>query len=109
MKRFLSIIGLALAPSLFFGAECRADPVSADCTYQGRALFGKIQVVKSFPDIKIQVVKSFPDLKVQWVNSFPDKCGKWQKVENFPDLKVQFVESFPDIKIEFVQSFPGVP
>ena len=70
-------------------------------------LFGKIQIVKSFPDVKVQVVDSFPDLKVQVVKSFPDKPGKWQFVDSFPDYKVQYVDSFPDLKIKFVKSFPG--
>ena len=72
-------------------------------------LYGKVQIVTSFPDIKVQVVNSFPDIKVQTVTSFPDACGKWQYVESFPDFKVQFVESFPDIKVQFVESFPGIP
>ena len=70
-------------------------------------LFGKIKIVKSFPDVKVQVVDSFPDLKVQVVTSFPDKPGKWQFVDSFPDYKVQYVDSFPDVKIKFVKSFPG--
>ena len=70
-------------------------------------LYGKIEVVDSFPDVKIQKVDSFPDIKVKWVNSFPDSPGKWQKVDSFPDYKVQFVDSFPDYKVQFVDSFPG--
>lgn len=70
-------------------------------------LFGKIQFVQSFPDVKVQVVTAFPDIKVQIVNAFPDKPGKWQKVSSFPDYKVQIVNSFPDYKIQYVQSFPG--
>ena len=83
--------------------------VGQSCTFKGKKLWGKIQVVKAFPDLKVQVVKAFPDLKVQKVNAFPDKCGKWQFVEAFPDLKVQFVDAFPDVKIQFVDAFPGVP
>ena len=77
------------------------------CTLNGKALFGKVQVVKSFPDFRVQVVKSFPNLKVQRVTSFPDACGKWQWVNSFPDFTVEYVESFPDFTIEFVESFPG--
>ena len=77
------------------------------CMLNGKTLFGKVQVVKSFPDFKIQVVKSFPDLKVQRVTSFPDACGKWQWVTSFPDFTVQYVDSFPDFTIEYVESFPG--
>lgn len=90
------------------------DPASAAsldkeaCTFNGFALYGKVEVVDSFPDIKVQKVTSFPDLKVQEVTSFPDDCGQWQFVTSFPDVKIQYVESFPDIKIEFVTSFPGL-
>jgi|TARA_B110000881_G_scaffold208075_1_gene212880 hypothetical protein len=70
-------------------------------------IYGKIQIVTSFPDYKVQVVNSFPDLKVQVVNAFPDKPGKWKMVNSFPDYKIQLVNSFPDFKIQFVNSFPG--
>lgn len=83
--------------------------IGKSCTYKGKKLKGKVQVVTSFPDFKVQVVSSFPDLKVKKVSSFPDKCGKWKFVKSFPDFKVQFVKSFPDFKIKYVSSFPGVP
>ena len=70
-------------------------------------LYGKIQFVTSFPDVKVQVVSSFPDIKVQQVSSFADGPGKWQIVDSFPDYKVQVVDSFPDFKIQYVTSFPG--
>ncbi len=86
-----------------------ADINKNACTFKGKKLYGKIQIVTSFPDIKVQEVTSFPDLKVEKVNSFPDKCGKWQIVTSFPDTKVQIVSSFPDVKVQYVTSFPGVP
>jgi len=94
----------ALAP-LAQGGSGKVD--TSTCTYKGIKLYGKVQVVSSFPDLKVQVVSSFPDLKVQIVGSFPDRCGKWQMVDSFPDFKIQFVTSFPDLKIQFVSSFPG--
>lgn len=78
------------------------------CEYEGIPLYGKIQFVTSFPDIKIQFVESFPDIKVKFVSSFPDECGLWQVTESFPDIKVQVVTSFPDIKVKVVESFPGM-
>ncbi|MBL4657726.1 MAG: hypothetical protein JKX73_06975 [Flavobacteriales bacterium] len=81
---------------------------TGSCEFKGIDLYGKVQFVTSFPDIKIQYVTSFPDIKVQWVTSFPDKCGKWQEVTSFPDFKVQVVTSFPDIKVQEVTSFPGM-
>jgi len=87
-------------------------PVSAaakvkGCALNGKALYGKVQVVKSFPDFKVQIVESFPDLKVMRVSSFPDTCGKWQFVDSFPDFTIEYVDGFPDFTIEFVESFPG--
>jgi hypothetical protein len=82
--------------------------IAGNCYYKGIKLWGKVQFVTSFPDIKIQYVESFPDIKVKFVTSFPDKCGLWQTTESFPDFKVQVVTSFPDVKIKVVESFPGV-
>ena len=90
-------------------AAKETSKISSDCTFKGFKLYGKVQVVDAFPDIKVQVVDAFPDLKVQTVESFPDECGKWQMVESFPDFKVQFVNAFPDIKIQYVNAFPGLP
>jgi hypothetical protein len=107
------ILAACLALTFLFAAAQRmalADG-SVDkrsCTFHGYKLYGKIQVVKSFPDVKIQIVKAFPDVKVQVVKAFPDQCGKWQMVSSFPDTKVQFVTSFPDVKIQYVKAFPGM-
>lgn len=79
------------------------------CTYRDFPLYGDVQIVDSFPDIKVQIVDSFPDLKVEAVESFPDECGQWKFVDSFPDVKIQYVDSFPDIKIKMVTSFPGWP
>ena len=81
---------------------------TGDCEWNGIKLYGKVQFVSSFPDIKIEYVESFPDIKVKFVTSFPDDCGEWQLVESFPDFKVQVVESFPDLKVKKVDSFPGM-
>ena len=90
--------------------KAQAEEINAEnCTFNGFPLYGDMQVVDSFPDIKVQVVDSFPDLKVELVDSFPDDCGQWKIVESFPDVKIQYVDSFPDIKVQFVTSFPGLP
>jgi len=79
-----------------------------NCTYNGYKLYGRVQIVDSFPDLKVQIVASFPDLKVRIVDYQSTSCGEWKMVNEFPDLKVQFVNSFPGIKIQYVQSFPGM-
>lgn len=108
MKR----IAIAAAASAFlaFGASAaRADKIGSDCAFGGFPLYGDVQIVESFPDIKVQVVQSFPDLRVTAVDSFPDDCGEWRFVDSFPDFRVQYVDSFPDLKIQFVESFSGLP
>lgn len=70
-------------------------------------LYGKIEVVDNFPDVKIEKVDNFPDIKVKWVDNFPDEAGKWKKVDNFADYKVKFVDNFADYKVKFVDNFPG--
>ncbi len=102
------------APALTFSdlnetekAEAIEALIAGNCEYKGIKLYGKVQFVTSFPDIKIKYVKSFPDIKVKWVTSFPDKCGLWQETTSFPAFKVQIVESFPDLKVQIVDSFPG--
>lgn len=102
-------VAITMAPLTLPSHVLAADIDKANCTFKGKKLYGKIQVVTSFPDIKVQEVTSFPDLKVEKVSSFPDKCGKWQIVNSFPDTKVQFVTSFPDVKVQYVTSFPGLP
>lgn len=89
-------------------AEAIESLIAGNCYFKGIKLWGKVQFVTSFPDIKIQYVNSFPDIKVKFVTSFPDECGLWQITESFPDFKVQVVTSFPDIKVKIVESFPGV-
>lgn len=87
-------------------AHAQAAPIDA-CTLNGKALFGRVQIVESFPDFKVRRVESFADLRVQIVESFPDACGEWQIVESFPDFTVQFVDSFADFDMTEVSSFPG--
>ena len=70
-------------------------------------LYGRIEIVDHFPDVKIQMVDHFPDIKVQWVDHFADGPGKWKEVNNFPDYKVQIVDHFPDYKVQLVDHFPG--
>jgi len=106
---FLSLFILFIFCSFALSSSSTNGPIDNDCMCKGKKMYGKVQFVTSFPDVKVQVVTSFPDLKVQMVNSFPDKCGKWQVVTSFPDVKVQLVESFPDVKIQYVTSFPGKP
>lgn len=72
-----------------------------------RTVYGRIQLVDSFPDAKVKVVTSFPDLRVQKVKAFANSPGKWEIVDSFPDYRVQIVDSFPDFTIEYVDSFPG--
>mgnify|MGYP000885642414 CR=1 FL=1 len=110
MKRFavMGAVVAAVAVGLFSArSEAGGGFNKSGCSFNGHKLYGKIQVVTAFPDVKVQVVNAFPDVKVQKVNAFPDSCGKWQMVTAFPDTKVQFVDAFPDVKVQYVNAFPG--
>ena len=99
----------AIAAGLAFAGVSAAEDKIDGCSFHGKALKGKVQIVSSGADFKVQAVTSFPDLKVQFVESFPDDCGEWQVVESFPDFTIQYVTSFPDFTIQMVTSFPGEP
>ena len=104
MKHWFMAMGL----SLILTHMAAADDLDS-CTFNGIDLYGDVEVVTSFPDVKVQIVTSFPDLNVQLVDSFPDSCGLWKIVTSLPDFKIEYVTSFPDIKIQMVNSFPGLP
>lgn len=108
-KRFAVGLAAALIAGISISAAWAGSVSKGSCTFNGKKLYGKIQIVTAFPDVKVQEVTAFPDVKVQKVTSFPDSCGKWQIVTAFPDTKVQFVSAFPDVKIQYVTAFPGVP
>lgn len=80
--------------------------ILCDCTFNGIALFGRVQYVTSFADMTVRETP-FPDLNVR-EGSFADSCGEWEIVTSFPDFTVEIVTSFEDFGIEY-SSFPGIP
>lgn len=104
MKKILFIVlGLAVSANISY-----AGRVSADCTYKGVPLYGRVKIVDSFEDFRVRRVSAFEDLRVKDVTSFPNSCGRWQYVESFPDFRVKFVDSFEDFNIRSVNSFEGL-
>ena len=105
---FKKIIFAAIFLCLPFSTtlHAKSKKIGADCTYKGKKLYGKIQFVKNFGDIRVEIVDNFGDLKVEVVKYYATSCGKWEIVSQFPDLKVEIVKNFGDIKIEFVKYFP---
>ncbi len=101
--QFLFIILLLFSSNINVNAEGNQY-----CSLKGIPLYGKVQFVSSFSNLKIKYVNAFPDIKVQFVSSFPKRCGQWQRVNSFPDFKVEIVDSFPDLTIKEVSSFPGM-
>jgi len=79
------------------------------CSFRGKRLYGKIQIVSEHADVTVQEVGSFPDLKMKQVPAYPDRCGLWQLVETGGDTKIQFVSAFPDVRIQRVAAYPGLP
>lgn len=108
MKKLSVCLSLLLLLVFVANTCMAASRVSADGSFKGIKLYGKVKIVTYGADIKVKVVTSFPDLKVKVVEHFPDSVGKWQFVEYGEDFKIQFVTSFEDISIKYVESFPGV-
>ena len=87
-----------------------AGPPALDkvaCTFKGKKLYGRVEYVTSFPDLKVRVVTSLPDLRVETVSSLPSRCGEWQEVTSSPVIRVKLVDAFEDLEIEYVTSLPG--
>jgi len=99
------------APGAVVSARGRGRGVleKGTCSFHGKKLYGKIQIVADHGDVTVQEVAAFPDLKMKPVAAYPDRCGLWQLVEAGADTKVQFVSAFPDVRIQRVSAFPGLP
>jgi hypothetical protein len=96
MRPLLFILLLSLEPLL-----------TNDCTYNGHKLYGRVEYVQHFEDIRVKVVKDFADLDVKIVNRPATQCGEWQMVDKDPDLRVKIVQNGEDIRIKYVSDFPG--
>ncbi|MEC4804823.1 MAG: hypothetical protein SAJ12_10410 [Jaaginema sp. PMC 1079.18] len=103
------LVTFVFSLTLILGLKMPSYAILQSCQIKGFRLYGKVQIVDVFPDIKIQAVNSNPDLRVKIVDDNPNECGEWQIVQTFPNYKVKFVEAFPDLKIQFVNNSPGIP
>lgn len=117
MKRWITVAAFALSfvLTIFIStndvitAESKESKIDANCAYNGVQLYGRVQIVNDFPDIKVKKVDNFADLHVQQVEKSAEKCGKWQIVNEFADFKVKFVDYFEDITVKAVEDSPGLP
>ncbi len=107
MRRFFSACIFTLITTLLLAAPAQAGEIGPGCIWNGHQLWGKVQFVTSFPDVRVEINNAFPDLRVQRVTAFPDSCGKWEVNQHW-GLRVQIVQSFGDFRISFVNAFPGV-
>jgi hypothetical protein len=111
MKRLgaLVVIALCATPAAAADTVRLGSKVSADCTFEGKKLQGRVKVVDAFADFEVKVVDAFPDLRVMTVDAFPDSCGRWQMVDAFPDFTIKYVDAFSDFDIKRVDAFAGLP
>ncbi|KHT34633.1 hypothetical protein [Pectobacterium carotovorum] len=70
-------------------------------------VYGRIQIVDSFPDYRVQIVSAHERLRVQEVTAFANRAGEWEIVDSFPDFKIQIVDIHPDFKVRLIEHFPG--
>jgi hypothetical protein len=95
----------AAADSSTLDAVAKCGRINCDCTFNGKQLWGDVEIVTSFPDFKVRI-SDFPDLNVE-ETYFPSSCGQWHTVTAFGDFTVQFVDAFEDFDIAY-SSFPGI-
>lgn len=95
---------LSLATSPAF-----ASKIGKDCTFKGKKLYGKVQVVDAFPDFRVRVVSAFPDLKVQRSTLLPVPAVAGNGWTPFPISKSSSSNAFSDFDIQYVDAFPGIP
>jgi hypothetical protein len=88
-------------------AMCRR--IKCDCTFKGKKLSGRFEVVNALADFRVKVVTALPDLRVEKVTALADSCGKWEEVSAIPNFTVQIVDALEDFSIEYVDAFPGLP
>lgn len=103
MKNLFLLLAFTAAAANGWGAD-----ISADCTYKGIALYGRVKVVDFMPDFYVQRVHFMPDLRVKETAFMPSACGEWQFVDAFPDFTIQYVDFMPDFTIELVDFMPGL-
>lgn len=78
-----------------------------NCSFSGKQLFGKVQIVEYGADFEIQKVDYGSDLKVRLVEYGASSCGKWQIVDYGANFKVQLVDYGADFKVQFVDYGEG--
>jgi len=62
-------------------------------------IFGKIRIVKRFPDYTIQIVETGADLEVELVETCCYAPGKWKLVSGHGDYNVKLVTANPDFTV----------
>lgn len=92
---------------LFLSLQLAALIPADNCTCRGIRLYGRVQLVDSFEDVRVKLVSGQADLNVKLVDSFADSCGLWQIVTNHPDFRIKLVDSFEDVSVRLTGSFPG--
>lgn len=81
--------------------------ITKECTFKGKALWGKVRIVTYGEDLKIRPVAYGADLKVRIKDFGADRCGQWKMVSYGENLKIRFVDYGEDLKVQFVSFGEG--
>lgn len=102
--RYLLWLSVSLLSLMAFVSEAMPQnmPPSRSGTPQPQQVFGRIQVVDHFPDVRVRVVRGIADMEVRVVDALPNRQGRWQFVDHFPDFRVQFVQHHADFTVRLV-------
>lgn len=96
---FVSLLTLM---ALVSEAATQNVPLCRQGNPQPQEVFGRIQVVDHFPDVRVRAVQGIADMEVRVVDALANRQGRWQFVDHFPDFRVQFVQHHADFTVRLV-------
>ena len=83
---------------LVFAFGLSANPISSDCMFRGKKMFGLVRVVQIGANFKVRII-NFADLRVEPIQYKPFRCGQWRFVQAGEDFTIEFVQAGEDFTI----------
>ncbi len=93
---------------LFLVIGLNANPISKDCTYKGKKIFGKVKIVEWGQNFQVKTFTWGADIHVKVTNGVQRNCGEWQFVEWGEDFSIKIVDYGQDFSIQYVTYSPGL-
>lgn len=108
IKTSINFLAITLL-TLIGNTSILSSEIKTNCIYKNKKLYGRIQFVDTFPDIRIRIVTSKPNLRVVKKQSNAIQCGEWQIVNFAPSIRIMIDQKHGEIDVQYVDFSPGVP